>query len=101
MGGWLYYHARRVASQAICAFGIDHLLEHRFGGVGSILAFHRVGEVAPSQSYFSQTNIRPDYFCRLIEMLIDRDYEIVSMTEVARRLARKSRCGRKFVCLSF
>ncbi len=98
----LYCHARRVASQAICAFGIDRLFEHRFGGVGSILAFHRVGEVGPSQSYFSHQNyIRPDFFWRLIEMLIDRDYDIVSMTEVARRLVTKSPCRRKFVCLSF
>jgi peptidoglycan/xylan/chitin deacetylase (PgdA/CDA1 family) len=102
MIGRLHYHARRVASQAICGFGIHHLFEQRFGGVGSILALHRVGEVAPSHNYFSrQTNIHPDYFRRLIEILIDRDYDIVSMTEVARRLARKSPCGRKFVCLTF
>lgn len=98
----LYYHARRIAGQAICGFGIHHLFEQWFGGVGSILALHRVGEVTPSQNYFSrQTNIHPDHLRRLIEFLIDRDYEIVSMTEVGRRLAGKSPCGRKFVCLSF
>jgi len=98
----LHRHARRIASQAICGFGINHLFEQRFGGVGSVLALHRVGEVSPSQDYFSrQTNIHPDYLRRLIEFLIDRDYDIVSMTEVARRLASKNPCGRKFVCLSF
>jgi peptidoglycan/xylan/chitin deacetylase (PgdA/CDA1 family) len=98
----LHRRARLSASQAICALGIHRLFERRFGGVGSILTFHRVGEAAGSHSYWSQKfSVRPDYFRRLIEMLIDRDYEIVSMTEVAQRLAGKSPSGRKFVCLSF
>jgi peptidoglycan/xylan/chitin deacetylase (PgdA/CDA1 family) len=94
--------ARLLASREICAFGIHRLFERRFGGVGSILTLHSVGEVAGSQGYWSHKfRVRPDYFRRLIEMLIDRDYDIVSMTEVARRLVGKSPSGRRFVCLSF
>jgi len=73
--------------QAICNLGIHRLFERRFGGWGSILAYHRLGEAASSQCFVSrQVSVRPDNFCRMIETLIDRDYDIVSMTEVARRL---------------
>lgn len=103
MIGQLHRRTRQSASRAICALGIHHLFEQRFGGLGSILAFHRVGEVAPSHSYWShRVTVRPEYFRWLIEMLINREYDIVSMAEVARRLAAgKSPSGRKFVCLSF
>jgi peptidoglycan/xylan/chitin deacetylase (PgdA/CDA1 family) len=37
----------------------------------------------------------------LIDMLINRDYDFISMSEVARRLTGDSPSGRKFVCLSF
>jgi len=94
--------ARLLVSQGICALGIHHLFERRFGGVGSILSLHSVGEVADSHTHWSRKfKIRPDFFRRLIEMLIERDYDIISMTEVARRLVGKTPPGRKFVCLSF
>ena len=98
----LHPRARLSASQAICALGIHRLFEKWFGGRGSILTFHRIGEVAPSHSYWSQRfSILPAYFTRLIGILITREYDFVSMNEVRRRLTEESPSGRKFVCLSF
>ena len=94
--------ARRLATQLICAMGFNRLFEHRFAGLGSILAFHRVGEPDRPDGQFSHhATIRPLHFRQLIEMLLARNYDIVSMTEVAQRLKGLGRAGRKFVCLTF
>jgi peptidoglycan/xylan/chitin deacetylase (PgdA/CDA1 family) len=102
MIGEAHSRARRSATQLVCGLGINRLFERRFSGVGSILAFHRVGEPDRSDSYFSDhATVRPQHFRRLIEMLIRRGYDIVSMTEAAQRLRGHGDPARKFVCLTF
>ena len=64
--------------------------------------FHRVTEVAPSHCYWSQKySVLPGYFVRLIDTLIDWDYNIVSMNEVGRRITEASRSAGRFICLTF
>jgi hypothetical protein len=66
----------------------NRLFVQRLAGLGSVLAFHRVGEPVVPHRYFSHlASARLEHFRRLIEMLVARSYDIVSMTKVARRLA--------------
>jgi peptidoglycan/xylan/chitin deacetylase (PgdA/CDA1 family) len=98
----VYSRVRKSVARASCTLGIHRLFEPRFTGLGSILAFHRVGQVDPRHAYWSRdTAISPDYFRRLIGLLIDRGYDIVSMTDLAQRLASAKPSERKLACLTF
>lgn len=94
--------ARLWSCQAFCALGIQRLFETGFSGLGSILTFYRVAKVAPSHCYWTHKySIVPDYLIQLIDMPINWDYSIVSMTEVGRRITGESPSTGRFVCLTF
>lgn len=78
------------------------LLRPLFGGVGSILMFHRV-QPAPSGLRFGPSRditISLDTFRRVIEHLRRTGMDIVPLDEALRRLQSGVK-GRPFVCLTF
>ncbi len=92
-----YYGAVGVTVTAL-----GTLLRPLFGGVGSILMFHRVLP-APSGLPFGPARditVSLDTFRRVIEHLRRTGMDIVSLDEALRRL-RSGAKGRPFVCLTF
>lgn len=86
----------------MAASGLPKLLAHRYSGVGAILAFHRIRHVDDPYAFGSRrSSVDPENFTRIILALRDRNYDFVTMDDVARRLEIPSSAKRKFVCLTF
>lgn len=82
--------------------GLSAALRPLFGGVGSILMFHRVQSV-PSGLPFGPSRditVSLDTFRRVIEHLRRTGRDIVSLDEALRRLQSGAK-GQPFVCLTF
>lgn len=81
--------------------GGHRLFQPRFSGCGSILMFHRVrprDRAAFAPNAFLE--VTPDFFESVIHLLCERGIDIVTMSEVHRRLASGD-VGRRFACLTF
>ncbi|MEM7044054.1 MAG: polysaccharide deacetylase family protein, partial [Pseudomonadota bacterium] len=80
--------------------GLPRLLTRSFGGVGAIIAMHRVR--APSDEPFQPNRtleVTPSFLDRTLAHLRARDIDIVHLDEVERRL-REQDFGRRFVCFT-
>lgn len=82
--------------------GLGTTLRPLFGGVGSILMFHRVQPAPSGPRYGPSRNgvVSLDTFRRVVEHLRRAGNDIVSLDEAQRRL-RSGAKGRSFVCLTF
>lgn len=82
--------------------GGHRLFRPRFAGCGSILMFHRV-RPADAAGPFDPNGfleITPEFFETVIHLLQNEGIEIVTMSEVHRRLTSGD-AGRRFACLTF
>ena len=80
---------------------IPRLLASRLSGIGGILSFHRVCQPPVSAFAWKSQSITPDNFRCIIAMLLERDYEIVTMSGVEERLRTQPSPTRKLACLTF
>lgn len=87
---------------ALSCSGLRSLFRPLYGGCGSILMFHRVrpstadGTFAPN----AFLEVTPEFFAAVIELLLEHGIDIVTMSEVRRRLLT-SDTARRFACLTF
>jgi peptidoglycan/xylan/chitin deacetylase (PgdA/CDA1 family) len=93
--------ARRSAIWSLSASRIPRLLASRLSGIGGILSFHRVCQPPVSAFAWKSQSITPDNFRCIIAMLLERDYEIVTMSGVEERLRTQPSPTRKLACLTF
>src|SRR4051794_39388036 len=69
--------------------------------MGGILAFHRVHRPLRKEFASETGSIAPEHFRRLVRTLIDRGYDILSLSELIKRLSSGEDSASKFVCLTF
>jgi peptidoglycan/xylan/chitin deacetylase (PgdA/CDA1 family) len=82
--------------------GLSRLCASRWGGVGSILALHRVqGTTSPTRFGAVRNSITPEFLRSIIVRLTEKGYEFVTMSGAAERITHPRRDGRKFVALTF
>jgi peptidoglycan/xylan/chitin deacetylase (PgdA/CDA1 family) len=79
------------------------LAEPVYGGLGTILGFHRVYERAGALSFRpnSSLEISTEFLESLILMLLEEDVDIVSLDRVYQILINREVPDRKFVCFTF
>jgi peptidoglycan/xylan/chitin deacetylase (PgdA/CDA1 family) len=97
----LRYAGYRAALEAAYFTGVHHALRPLFGGVGTILTFHRVQPARPDPfqpNYILE--VEAEFLDRLIVHLRSSGLEIVSIDEVRRRLVEQD-FSRRFVSLTF
>ncbi len=79
-----------------------HLLRPWYGGLGTILTFHRV--VEPEKGSPLRENrdleVSPIWLEQIVSYLLTSGYEIVSLDELSRRLMQNGN-QKRFVCFSF
>jgi peptidoglycan/xylan/chitin deacetylase (PgdA/CDA1 family) len=97
----LRHAAFGLALGALHRAGATRWLAPAYAGIGSLLMFHRVRagdapEFAPNHSI----TVSADFIAQIIDLLLERGYEIVTMAEAERRIATGD-ASRKFVNLSF
>lgn len=99
--GSLKYAAYRAALEATYFSGMHHAMRPLFGGLGTILTFHRV---LPARDDAFQPNdileVEAAFLDRLVQHLRRRGLDFVSIDEVWRRLVEKDHT-RPFVALTF
>jgi peptidoglycan/xylan/chitin deacetylase (PgdA/CDA1 family) len=91
--------AKSLALAKVYSIGLHHVASRRFAGCGVIFGSHRViepGEVALDPSQVVTTR----FLSQCIESVQSRGYEIISLDQVAARLAAP-RSGPGFVCFTF
>jgi peptidoglycan/xylan/chitin deacetylase (PgdA/CDA1 family) len=97
----LKYAAYRAALEATYFSGMHHTMRPLFGGLGSILTFHRV---VPAREDAFQPNdileVEPRFLERLIQHLRRKGLDLVSLDEVWRRLVERD-YSRPFVAFTF
>lgn len=91
-----------LAFRALAATGLHRLCSARWGGMGAILALHRVQSVtSPFEFTAARNSITPANLRGIIALLIERDYDFVTMSEAVERIRNFKEGGRKFVALTF
>ena len=99
--GSLKYAAYRTALEAMYFSGMHHALRPLFGGLGTILTFHRV---LPGRDDAFQPNdileVEASFLDRLVRHLRRRKLDLVSIDEVWRRLVERD-YSRPFVAFTF
>lgn len=96
--------AYRTIIAGLHATGLHRLLAPIYSGVGAILMFHHVRPAEPEDSFAPNRflEVTPEFFDALIGHLRERDIEIITMSDVTRRLTDPQMGGgRRFACLSF
>jgi peptidoglycan/xylan/chitin deacetylase (PgdA/CDA1 family) len=73
----------------------------RKAGQGGILAFHRVYRSRPHEFGSQSLSTTPENFRRIIQTLVDRRYDFLTMSALADRLLAPEPVQEKFVCLTF
>ena len=97
----LRHAAFGLALGALHRAGATRILAPAYAGIGSLLMFHRVraGE-APEFAPNHGITVSAAFLARIIELLQQRGYELVTMAEAERRIAAGD-ASRKFANLSF
>jgi peptidoglycan/xylan/chitin deacetylase (PgdA/CDA1 family) len=104
-GSSLNQHLRHaafgLALGALHRAGATRFLAPAYAGIGSLLMFHRVraGE-APEFAPNHGITVSAAFLARIIDLLLERGYELVTMAEAERRIAEGD-ASRKFANLSF
>lgn len=92
--------AKRLLLDCLYFSGSYRLFEPHFGGLGTILMFHRVspGDTVPfaREMYVSQA-----FLDAILTQVRRLGWDIVDLDEVHQRLTGKSRSPRRFVCFTF
>lgn len=95
------YVLQQIAISALYYSGAYRVLARPFGGIGSVLTFHRV---RPSEGAQFQPNrelgITPEYFEAVVRLLLASDMEIVTLDEAKKRIEGAGP-ARRFACLTF
>jgi peptidoglycan/xylan/chitin deacetylase (PgdA/CDA1 family) len=79
------------------------LFSPRFGGVGSILVFHRVRPTSINAGTFSpnkSNEVTAEFFERLIHNVGAKNIDIINMSDLMCRVANRQ-FSRRFLCLTF
>jgi peptidoglycan/xylan/chitin deacetylase (PgdA/CDA1 family) len=97
----LRHTAFGLALGALHRSGATRLLGPSYAGLGSILMLHRVRTgAAPEFAPNFDLSVTATYLAAIIDLLRERGYDLVTMAEVARRIA-VGETSHKFVNLSF
>jgi peptidoglycan/xylan/chitin deacetylase (PgdA/CDA1 family) len=104
-GSRLNQHLRHAAFGfalgALHRSGVTRLFAPAYAGIGSILMFHRVrAAAAPEFAPNHGITVSAAFLERIIDLLQELGYDLVTMAEVARRIAVGD-ASRRFVNLSF
>ncbi|HEX2135112.1 MAG TPA: polysaccharide deacetylase family protein [Microvirga sp.] len=93
----------RAAAAGLYSSGLYRLFRVPFGGIGSILLFHRVLPPEPAKSFAPNAflSVSTDFFEAVIRTVQAEGYEIVTLSEARRRLVEDGARRRPFVCLTF
>ncbi len=87
--------------RGVFASGLCGLLERRAPAQGGILSFHRVNEGRADELAPPSLSVTPANFRGIVQGLIRRGYQFLSMTELVQRLGDAGPFDGKFVCLTF
>src|SRR5262245_44938403 len=91
---------RRASLTAIRVSGFQRIAECRTGGAGVILRLRQVRpRVADRAALMRDSEITPRFLNRLVRMT-KRQFDVIAMDEVARRL-REPRRWKRFAALTF
>lgn len=93
---------KNALKNLVVSTGADRLLRLGYGGLGSILMFHRIQPACALSRLGASSlgDVSPEDFSRMIGFLRENDIDIVSLDEALRRIGSSARC-RQFVCLTF
>lgn len=101
MNHHLRHAAYGFALGALHTSGATRIFAPAYAGIGSILMFHRVrADEAPEFAPNHGLTVSTAFLGRIIDLLRERGYDLVTMAEAARRIAAGDE-SRKFVNLSF
>jgi peptidoglycan/xylan/chitin deacetylase (PgdA/CDA1 family) len=89
------------ALRTLSAAGLANLMAPSHAGIGAILAFHRVHRVDHEELGSRAMSVAPETFRRILETLIGRGYNFVSMSGLLDRLSRRRAANGRLVCLTF
>jgi peptidoglycan/xylan/chitin deacetylase (PgdA/CDA1 family) len=92
----------RAIMNALYYSGAHRLFQARYGGIGSLLMFHRVRPEPDLTTFVPNRSLEvtPDYFENVVQLLLGSGYRIVDMSEALRRLAANDHSER-FAVLTF
>ncbi len=92
----------RAVMNCLYYSGLHRLFRARYGGMGSLLMFHRVRPAPDLNSFVPNRSLEvtPDYFESVVKLLLDGGYQIVDMSEALRRVAAGDK-SRRFAVLTF
>jgi len=91
----------------LASIGLPALFAPVYGGLGSILMFHRVAELPARTKGFAPhagLMISPAFLDAVLVRLLERGYDLVSLDEAHRRIeaaAGTAAAARRFACLTF
>jgi O-antigen/teichoic acid export membrane protein/peptidoglycan/xylan/chitin deacetylase (PgdA/CDA1 family) len=89
------------ALRGIYATDLHKLLAPWTSGQGGILLFHRVCTPRPDDIGLRSLSVTPENFRVVVQTLVQRGYQFLSMTELVARLNDAAAPRTKFVCLTF
>jgi peptidoglycan/xylan/chitin deacetylase (PgdA/CDA1 family) len=89
------------ALQIASAMGLAHLMPPSHAGIGAILSFHRVHRVGRDEFGSRAMSVAPETFRGILDTLIARGYDFVSMSGLLDRLAGGLAANSRVVCLTF
>jgi peptidoglycan/xylan/chitin deacetylase (PgdA/CDA1 family) len=100
----LKHRVYRTIIAGLHATGLHHLFAPIYGGVGAILMFHHVRPAEPKGTFAPNRflAVTPEFFDALLAHLRKCDIDIITMSDVYRRLIDpQTGNGRQFACLTF
>lgn len=93
-------HVQRAFVEIARLSGLPRLFGHSLGGVGAILAMHRVRPASEDVFQPNKTlEVTPDFLDRTLSQIRDAGFDIISLDEMRRRLDERD-FERRFVCLT-
>lgn len=89
------------ALRVVSAVGLAKLMAPSPAGIGAILAFHRIHQVGRDEFSSRAMSVAPETFRGILDRLIARGYNFVSMSELLDRMAGRTAANGRIVCLTF